>query len=1257
MWKFSVALLIALPLFGGQSVLLSNSTASTTSFRTRSHSLPSRVEFYLHDWSTSGTTLFIADSDAIGFKALLYNPGPGNLQLAVYNAWEADPVGICQVQLGTANGSPGLSAAGVYVRYQHDPAGALGAPKSDYCEMWDVNGNRIAAMTTTWTRENDASGNSVIVGGGVDSRAVAFFRIHSSLIPPNSRMPVTADNADTLLHWRFDGNLSDASGNNYTGRMANAKVDYVPTPHQDVISVVKTANAPVWSNWVTVRAGQPSQLDGSASFSQGDNGAGVTCNWQISGPITPVVSDASSCAPTLTGLVFGDYAVTLQVTDPNGQIATSTQHIGAVAMDDNGVVINADPNADIVFGPMIAFGKNPWGYADERALAATTLRKAAYEMPGSIAHPTWTTNGQGTISYSFGGVGNLGPPGTRLCGSIASATSLSILVCDASKLDLSALPTRILINPGTKSEEVRICSATGASSRQTLGVCYDGRGQIGGSPYVVAAQAWNTGTGVGQYKITGTNTRFVSDPNTPICPAGAPGPPSRVTYSAGTVSVAAGSADISGNGTTWTTSSNVIATYIIRIDATHAGAPFVFTAPISGVKDPGHLLLGRIYPADADSGTFSYQIVAYRYASLHYTRSDGSDGNLLQYMNGCESETAMYGTASHDIPVFDKITYTGVHYSYKDGLGAQSAYGPNFYGEGFAHRALYLRSGLAAALTAANEMDETWIKDPEIDGCYPGGIPLLQGGGVIGAFADLILNKDTRLTWSDVRQCARNAAIGTWTCNSGDTRDTGYLGAWVTLAALFDPDPAQRDIWKASLRAINARDNACKGSDNSWANGFIFNTASPKLNVTNGSAVVTAPSNDLPPSVCFGVASGSVSVTHGSAAFSGSGLINGNKIVIASTTPGSARQSSGAEQVEPRTGRIGTVRQFHTPYVGMFQFTQSGGTSGTLAALWPGDSGTFPYVIENNDFYTAIATGNDDPMLKENFACTWNNSGQITLDRPWDGPTDHTGANHIYSYVLAGYGQQPYMLGIKTTAMKWASSIDDTEASNYRDLAAAAATWVHDFGFDPATQGLHYGRIYQPCEPYATPTPSTAFGFTAVNCGMGLDPGSIRASRGLTAEASSALRAYYESNPTQDRKDWGDLAYGSIWGYAPFTTGGVYSDPYYVKDENSNASLAAFKWTGFFFGMGLAHQWPAVRLGGVQHAQNQKVFIPFNLAGVPKADHVEMTVMQPSGVRMTVSCSSSPCPVTVDKRQGKHLVQINYLSASGSLVAREGIAQ
>ena len=75
------------------------------------------------------------------------------------------------------------------------------------------------------------------------------------------------------------------------------------------------------------------------------------------------------------------------------------------------------------------------------------------------------------------------------------------------------------------------------------------------------------------------------------------------------------------------------------------------------------------------------------------------------------------------------------------------------------------------------------------------------------------------------------------------------------------------------------------------------------------------------------------------------------------------------------------------------------------------------------------------------------------------------------------------------------------------------------------------------------------------------------------------------------------------------------------------------------------------RLVEVASARVQ-VFVPFNLAGVPKADRVQMTVMQPSGARTTYSCSSSPCSVNVDKRQGKHLVQIKYLSASGAVLAQ-----
>ncbi len=98
------------------------------------------------------------------------------------------------------------------------------------------------------------------------------------------------------------------------------------------------------------------------------------------------------------------------------------------------------------------------------------------------------------------------------------------------------------------------------------------------------------------------------------------------------------------------------------------------------------------------------------------------------------------------------------------------------------------------------------------------------------------------------------------------------------------------------------------------------------------------------------------------------------------------------------------------PYTGFFQFSVNTDDTITMAALWPGDSGTATFIIENNDYLTTIATGNNDPQMTRNWACTWNSASQVTLNRPWDGPTE-TGA-YAYSYVLAGFGQQPFMLGV-----------------------------------------------------------------------------------------------------------------------------------------------------------------------------------------------------------------------------------------------------
>jgi hypothetical protein len=241
------------------------------------------------------------------------------------------------------------------------------------------------------------------------------------------------------------------------------------------------------------------------------------------------------------------------------------------------------------------------------------------------------------------------------------------------------------------------------------------------------------------------------------------------------------------------------------------------------------------------------------------------------------------------------------------------------------------------------------------------------------------------------------------------------------------------------------------------------------------------------------------------------------------------------------------------------------------------------------------------------------------------------------------------MLGIKITQMKYASQVNDPAlASGYAALAADAAGWVRHTGYDPVTQGLHYGRIMQACEPLTIPPPSPAFAARTPGCNYGSDPGAARAARVLTAEASQALRVYYESNPTQEAKDWGDKAYGSIWGNPTYTTGGVYSDSNYVRDENSNGALGAYKWTGFFFGMGMAHQWPAVRLGGVAPPRNRKASLEVKQGIAAKA---QISVTAPSGAITIFPCgSASPCEVTVDDRQGSHWYRIQYLSADGKVV-------
>ncbi len=937
------------------------------------------------------------------------------------------------------------------------------------CEMWsyDGTGYRNDVMELTRLQQRTEAGGTI--GGGATC-GVGFLRISTKLMPLGGRPPTTADGGE-WTELKFDGNLRDSSGHNHHAT-GYAGV-FMPTPGQLAFARPMTAGAPSWSSWTSLRAGFPAQLDGSASYSMADASSAVSYAWQQEkGPTSVIWTGRNTVNPTVEGLVFGTYQFRLTVADAGGNIAASTLEAGSVATDDNGVVVNADPNVDRIFGPMIAFGRNPWGFADERALTATKLRIGVYKAQG-LDPPSWDVPRAGTVTYRFNGRGPTGAPATKLTRAI-TASDTSLAVADASLLDLSSLPTRILVGDGYAArEDIRICATTATSGPATLSVCYDGRGQTPADNHKTPPQAWAAGTTAGQMKVAGTGTHFLAD----ICPAG-PGPNGAALYSAGSVRLTPGSPVATGAGTVWNGDTGARAGSVLRVAATHGGVPFVFVAYIALAADPAHITLVRPYPADADAGSFSYSIVQgdFRQMTFHYKRpSDGSDAQIFALTSGCESDSAAYLYLGHDIPVLNGTLQTGVKYGFMDGYGYTSQFGANFYGEDLAHRALYYRSGWEPALQAARVFGDHYVDAPQIVGGDAGGMTLLIGGGAVGGFVAAVLdvNDPHRPSWTSLRGLARNGSIGGVGCNDTDTRDSGYAGTWLTLAAAWDPDPVQRAKWQAEVARMLARDEKCKGADNSWAHGFLWNNNSPPLNVTKGSAIATG--TNLPQNMCNGVANGTIQVTAGSADATGTGLVQGNQIVVNGT----------------RNGK---------PYTGFFTFNMRQGGSIQMAALWPGDSGPATFIIENTDFLTTLATNNDDPQMHKNWACIWNSATQVTLDRPWDGPTE-TGAR-IYSYALAGFGQQPFMLGIKITQMKLASQIPGAPfAKRYGELASAAAKWIHDVGYDPATQGLFYGRVFQACEPATVPPPGSEFVSRTPGCNNGLYPPAARAARVLTAEA------------------------------------------------------------------------------------------------------------------------------------------------------------
>ena len=1184
MKKYLLTLLLAYSCFGGQSLRVSTQNASNSSISTFAPNGIVRLEFQVV-LPASAASPNIAYFWPAGLFIQQYGT---NLQI-----YDDNKTWGCCYNIDTTKFTGGW----LNIRFQIAP-GTSGTGLLEW-EAWDINGilqvTHSVAYTNSFT--SHAGGPAQVQCDGTNNCDWGFYRVYDTNIPMGSKPPLFSDTGD-ILEWRFNNSLTDNSGHSYTATMSSGSPTYVSTTGQTFVSAIinstLAANSPGYQSqypgygmvsWDS-SGHVTNYLDCTNSYTQSDAGGQPSCAWsKLSGPALTITS-ASSTTTTVTSVVdttIGgtDYDIQLIATDSAMNSATATMHIGAVAMSALGIVTPVNSNASIFFKSLIAFGKNPLGAADLIQFNALSQRTITYNTPepyntGSIGNPIWDTPQTGTVSYIWNGTGsNIGGTGTTLNGGI-TATATSIVVTDATKLDLSSFPTHIMISTGTSGdlhfEEVCIGSAAG----NTLTVCYDGRGVdysgISNQHAALGAQSWLNGASVGQQQVKGSGTSFLST----ICPGGA-GVAGPIIYSTGTVTVTHNSSAIVGNSTVWSNANGVYSLdvgngigQIIQINATHAsGTSFVFDAIINNLNSTTSITASRIYPNDADDGTFSYTIIKpfYRQIAPHFTRPSPYSGDAITDFSStyCVSNTLTFfnaGVGGHD-NIMNGVSVSGANYSYIDATGyinQSSTFGANGYGEDIAWWGLYLRSGLTTALTAARQISDHWIRYPNGAGLGISGSPLFWGGGLIGA--SLAYAVDGAPTIDNLRPFWNQTAIDS-NCNAYDTRDSSYLSSLPALGATLDTGSWQT-TFRALVTSVNTRDNACKRSNggvdtNSWANAFLNDAYTPQVTLTNGSAIGAGTA--IPSTLCDGVDIITATVVNGSpniTVTSGSISVSANAIVLG--------------------GRY-------------YYLTRTDSTHGSMSALWPGGNGSVSGITRNENFSAPVnalsfCNSGDTLPCQQNYSCIWNNSSQITLDRPFTTISPHTSPDNYgwTVYNVVGYNQQPYMTGIKTFQLLIGALQDSALSINNGSLATAMGTWTHDYGYDSAVTGMYYCRVASFCESGGNGTGT----YDSVIPGMKYNPGNINsvvAAEELNAEASYGIEAWYLANPTLSNRIFVDQFCAALWS-SQYDSSSIiaYSNPNSVANNLAisnfnNVSLSGGKWSGFGFGFGgfCANTWGALR--------------------------------------------------------------------------------
>ncbi len=1180
-----------------------------------------RIDFAVHDFSTSFSADIITDNHC----------GPVHVQFIVYPpgtcAPHADPCNALEIYNAAYDRSTGFPVAGcpgvggflgelwpfatvgghtiAYVRYQNDFATHI-----DSMETWDGNGViRQTGHTNQCTWPNLSGtmpSNGAIFGNTAapgDAYKLGFVHVYSDNVPLGSRMPTFAEpKTNCIGYYQFNtatGNLTDTCpAGPYNLSAVGVAPLYTDTPtaiQALVLAVPQNNDHPGWSNWYSLHVGASNTLSCTDSVSMSEASDTVSCLWShVSGPTTPSYSSFSATKPTFTNLAWGTYDEHLVVTDTASATANADLIVGAVQCDANGVVVTGSANADLIWGPMMCFGQNPYHYK-EMVHWQTVQAQRTFITSVQPIFEQWQTPGAGTIAYHFTGIGPSPGTGGTTLSSTCNATDVTCAITDAAQLPgLASLPTWLLIGGsfGGAQELVRVTGTTATSGPATITFGYDGRGLpplmslTGSLEPLTGPSTWGIGTVVGESRISGTSTQFVSDASANVCPAGAPGPPGAVVYSTGTVTITAAGNTVTGSGTTFT--AGMVGDSIL-ISATHGGGtPFNTWASITAFTDTTHITTNHTWPVGVDGSAFTFKIVSPRYISLEFTDPTGVTQRAMQSTFGCESETKAFFWPSHDVPGVNGTSISGLQYGVQDTVGINSQFTLQFYGGGAFNRAFCYYSGYChladntGPLDLSDRVDDNNAGSPENGGGYLGGTPLYFGGGAYGSTIKAALSPGTWAKWDNITGWESASFLATQGCDSYDSRDGSILAIPQMMGALMDTNSMRKAASVVAAGNLLTREQGCARADFSFAhNSEYYNVVgnTPPITLTQGSATGMMTSGNVPSNYCFGIATVTITVTHNSGAFTGTGIVTGDSMIINGTI------------------NSGTT---YTPY---FAFTHSGTTSGVLAALWPGDSGTFTAVIQSGTqtptaFYRSAA----DDLAKEAWACTVASSTTITLNRTWDGPThtDYLNAQNP-ARPEPGYHQQVFMLGgWKADELRFGSYLAGSTGTGYQALVTGAANWLMNTGADPNTRGMNYvrdfgayptnpnGAVTGGCEPNTTQSGPVIT--RAPSCDQGVPlpgsvAGSIDAARVLNAEAGLMLQEAYRISPSPSLATFIEsFVYGPVWGDPTLTDPGHYTDESFVNENGGMAftggtcNLSTCKYPNFYFAHN-AGQWPAIAAG------------------------------------------------------------------------------